>query len=136
MAIVNFTEARIRDLPLGSGIYRDEQVKGLMVVCHRTTRTFAVQGDVRRNGRHVRTVRVKIDRCDRRESLLTIKRNDVDLKSRIITVRHMKSRRPFMLPLSDFMADVLSKRMEADCRIGSEWLWPSPNSESGRVTAC
>ena len=65
MAVINLTEARIRSLPLGSGIWRDEQVKGLMVLCHRTTRTFAVQGDVRRNGRHVRTVRVKIDRCDR-----------------------------------------------------------------------
>ncbi len=36
-----------------------------MVVCHETTKTFAVQGDVRRNGRHVRTVRMKIDRVDR-----------------------------------------------------------------------
>lgn len=65
MAVLNLTEARIRDLPLGSGIHRDEQVKGLMVLCHKTTRSYAVQGDVRRNGRHVRTVRVKIDRCDR-----------------------------------------------------------------------
>ena len=65
MAVVNMTEARVRALPLGSGIHRDEQVKGLMVICHRTTRTYAVQGDVRRNGRHVRTVRVKIDRADR-----------------------------------------------------------------------
>lgn len=65
MAVVNLTETRIRDLPLGSGIHRDEQVKGLMVICHRSTKTYAVQGDVRRNGRHVRTVRVKIDRCDR-----------------------------------------------------------------------
>ncbi len=65
MAIVNLTEARIRDLALGSGIHRDEQVKGLMVICHSSTKTYAVQGDVRRNGRHVRTVRVKIDRCDR-----------------------------------------------------------------------
>lgn len=65
MAVVNLTEARIRELPLNSGIWRDEQVKGLMVVCHATTKTFAVQGDVRRNGRHVRTVRVKIDRVDR-----------------------------------------------------------------------
>jgi transcriptional regulator with XRE-family HTH domain len=31
MAVINLTEARIRDLPAGSGIYRDEQVKGLMV---------------------------------------------------------------------------------------------------------
>lgn len=32
MAVVNLTEARIRDLPPGSGIWRDEQVKGLMVM--------------------------------------------------------------------------------------------------------
>lgn len=65
MAVVNLTEGRIREMPAGSGIWRDEQVKGLMVVCHQTTKTYAVQGDVRRNGRHIRTVRVKIDRCDR-----------------------------------------------------------------------
>lgn len=65
MAVINLTEARIRDLAMGSGIHRDEQVKGLMVLCHKTTKSYAVQGDVRRNGRHVRTVRVKIDRCDR-----------------------------------------------------------------------
>ncbi|HMT14005.1 MAG TPA: integrase arm-type DNA-binding domain-containing protein, partial [Aestuariivirga sp.] len=65
MAVVNLTEARIRDLEYGSGIWRDEQVKGLMVICHATTKSYAVQGDVRRNGRHVRTVRVKIDRVDR-----------------------------------------------------------------------
>ena len=39
----------------GSGIWRDEQVRGLMVVSHKTTKTYAVQGDVRRNGRHVRS---------------------------------------------------------------------------------
>jgi hypothetical protein len=65
MAIKKLTEAGVRKLPLGSGIWRDTEVKGLMVVCHRTTRTYAVQGDVRRSGRFVRTVRVKIDRCDR-----------------------------------------------------------------------
>lgn len=65
MAVAKLTEARIRDLPLGSGIHRDTEVKGLMVICHKTTRSYAVQGDVRRNGRHIRTVRVKIDRVDR-----------------------------------------------------------------------
>ncbi len=65
MAVTKLTEARIRDLPLGSGIHRDTEVKGLMVLCHKTTKSYAVQGDVRRNGRHVRTVRVKIDRVDR-----------------------------------------------------------------------
>jgi hypothetical protein len=65
MAVLNLTEARIRELQLGSGIHRDQQVKGLMVICHASTRTYAVQGDVRRNGRHIRTVRMKIDRCDR-----------------------------------------------------------------------
>jgi hypothetical protein len=65
MPVVNLTENRIRDLEPGSGIWRDEQVKGLMVIAHKSTKTYAVQGDVRRNGRHVRTVRVKIDRVDR-----------------------------------------------------------------------
>jgi hypothetical protein len=53
MPVVNLTETRNRDIEPGSGIWRDEQVRGL------------VQGDVRRNGRHVRTVRLKIDRVDR-----------------------------------------------------------------------
>ncbi|MGP1256752.1 MAG: hypothetical protein ACTS10_20200 [Kiloniellales bacterium] len=65
MGVINLTEARIRGLAFGSGIHRDQQVKGLMVICHKTTKTYAVQGDVRRNGRHARTVRVKIDRVDR-----------------------------------------------------------------------
>lgn len=65
MAVLDLTEARIRDLPLGSGIWRDEQAKGLLVICHASTKTYAVQGDVRKAGRHVRTVRLKIDRCDR-----------------------------------------------------------------------
>lgn len=62
MAIFKFTEARVRALELGSGIHRDTEVKGLMCICHKTTRTYAVQGDVRREKRHVRTVRVKIGR--------------------------------------------------------------------------
>ncbi|MDF2231590.1 site-specific integrase [Albimonas sp. CAU 1670] len=65
MAVTKLTEAKIRALPLGSGIWRDTEVKGLMVICHKTTKSYACQGDVRRNGRHVRTVRVKIDRTDR-----------------------------------------------------------------------
>ncbi len=65
MAVLNLTEAKIRTLPLGSGIWRDDQVKGFMVICHKTAKTYAVQGDVRRNGRHIRTVRMKIDRVDR-----------------------------------------------------------------------
>src|SRR5260370_9917221 len=62
MPVMNLTETRIRDIQPGSGIWRDEQVRGLMVVSHKTTKTYAVQVDVRRNGRHVRTVRVKVDR--------------------------------------------------------------------------
>jgi integrase len=65
VAVLKLTEKLIRELPFSSGIHRDTDVKGLMVICHATVKSFAVQGDVRRNGRHVRTVRVKIDRCDR-----------------------------------------------------------------------
>ena len=46
-------------------INSDEMVRGLMVICRKTTKTYSVQGDVRRNGRHIRTVRVKVDQVDR-----------------------------------------------------------------------
>ena len=65
MASIKLTEKRVRDLDYGSGIHRDTEVKGFMVIAHQSTNTYAVQGDVRRNGRHIRTVRTKIDRVDR-----------------------------------------------------------------------
>lgn len=299
MAVVDLTEAKIKGLALGSGIHRDRQVKGLMVVCHATTKTYAVQGDVRRNGRLVRTVRVKIDRCDRinlaearrrakalmsqiqsgvdptarpaesgitlreaverhiaerrlsptteasyryhlqnylkglrsravaditrqdvrdlldrltkrhgkttaagamrtlraaintarridetipanpveavriptpprrevdeidlaewwaktealppirrdlhrlllftglrRRSATTIARDDVDIARKLIRVRHMKSGRPFLLPLSDFLVEMLKARMAEDEPLESEWLWPSATSRSGHI---
>ncbi len=64
MAIFKFTEARIRALELGTGIHRDTDVKGLLCICHKTTKSYAVQGDVRRGKRLVRSVRVKIGRVD------------------------------------------------------------------------
>lgn len=300
MAVVCFTEARIRDLPFGSGIWRDEQVKGLLVLCHRSTRTYAVQGDVRRNGRFIRTVRMKIERCDRinlrdarlrarallvqiqsgidpsakpdetgitlsqvlekyiaardlaamteedyryhldkylkkwsnravaditrgevrclyeelkeksgnttagsvmrtlralinesmrldetikdnpvfclripqskrrevpeldlaawwakvheipspmrrdlhifllftglrRMSTINIKREDVHLEKKVVRVRHMKSGRPFILPLSDYLCEMLKKRLEEDAPINSPWLWWSVNSKTGHI---
>jgi len=299
MAVVNLTEARINSLPLGSGIWRDEQVKGLLVICHASTRTYAVQGDVRRNGRHVRTVRVKIDRCDRiglrearrrarelmsqiqsgvdptakprmsamtvaeafethlgerelrpttvtgyrdhmdrylrklrnravadltrqdmrdlfdeirtkhgqtsagaamrtlravintamridetitsnpivavripvpkprqvseinyadwwqrsellmpirrdlhrtmmltgarKSTLLALERRDVDLEKRVLRFRHMKVGGEVLYPMGEFLTEMLRARMESDVPLNSPWLWPSPNSESGRT---
>jgi hypothetical protein len=37
MAVINLTEARIRELEYRFGIWRDEQVKGVMVICYTTT---------------------------------------------------------------------------------------------------
>ena len=82
MAGIKLTEKRIRDLDYGSGIHRDTEVKGFMVIAHQSTKTYAVQGDVRRNGRHIRTVRTKIDRVDR-ISLLEARRRARVLMSTI-----------------------------------------------------
>src|SRR3546814_13553314 len=65
MVVLDVPEARIRNLPMGSGMQRVAKVNGLMWICHASTKPYVVQGDVRRIGRHIRTVRVKIDRCDR-----------------------------------------------------------------------
>lgn len=69
----------------------------------------------------------------RRKSATTIRRSDVDLTRGIIRVRHMKSGRPFLLPLSNFLVELLRKRMAEDEPIASEWLWPSPTSKCGHV---
>ncbi len=34
-------EKRIRNLPPGFGIHRDSEVKGLMVIAHKMTKTYA-----------------------------------------------------------------------------------------------
>ncbi len=299
MAVIRLTEARIKSLPFGSGIYRDETVKGLMVICHKSAKTYAVQGDVRRNGRHVRTVRIKIDRADRiglqdarrrakalmsqiqsgidpsakppatditlakaldehiaerdlasgtvrnyrdhvhiymkkfrgravadisrqdcrellqqlterhgrttacavlrtlrtvinsamridetiernpteavkipippvrkvapidlaewwqqtatlspimrdlhrsflltgarRTSMLTVRRENVDLESRILTFKHMKTGGELLFPMGEQLTEILRKRMQADEPLNSPWLWPSPQSRSGRI---
>lgn len=300
MKVMWFKSTVIEGLPLGSGIWRDQQVKGFLVICHKTTRTYAVQGDVRRNGRFIRTVRVTIGRCDRialkearlkaitlmmqiqsgidpnsspedtgitleqvleryiearqlspatvegynyhvnyylkrwknravaditraevrdllhelkenngtttgysvmrtlralvneakrlddtikvnpveairipqgnrrqvpqldlaewwksvqslppirrdlhifflfsglrRRSALTIKREDVNLEKCLINVRHMKSGRPFILPMSDFLCELLRQRLEDDVPLDSEWLWPSVTSKDGHIS--
>ena len=60
--ILDFTEAKIANLPMESGIHRDRRVRGLMVKCNKRSKTYACQGDVRRGGRLHRTVRVTIGR--------------------------------------------------------------------------
>lgn len=64
MTVFEFTEVRVRDLELGSGIHRNTDVKGLFCFCQKTTKTFAVQGGVRRQKRYVRTVLKEIGRTD------------------------------------------------------------------------
>ena len=41
MASTKLTEKRIRNFPYGSGIHRDSDVKGLMVIAHKKTKTYA-----------------------------------------------------------------------------------------------
>jgi integrase len=69
----------------------------------------------------------------RKTSAITIARGDVNLDAAMIRVRHMKSGRPFILPLSDFLVTMLRERMEEDAPLGSAWLWPGRNSASGHV---
>ena len=68
----------------------------------------------------------------RRTSAVTIRRADVNLEHGVISVQHMKSQRPFILPLSDYLVEMLRARMTEDEPLGSEWLWPSA-SASGHI---
>jgi integrase len=64
MAILNLTEAAIAAMPFGRAIHRDTNVRGLMLIVNKASKTFACQGNLRRGRRLIRTVRVTIGRAD------------------------------------------------------------------------
>ncbi len=49
----------------------------------------------------------------RRTEALSLKWDDVDFKARTLTVADPKNRKPFTLPLSDYLIDILEARHEA-----------------------
>ncbi|MDR4501164.1 MAG: integrase family protein [Nitrospirales bacterium] len=59
------TEALVRALPFGGKAVRDSEVKGLMVLCHKRSKSYAIQGDIWRNKRKVKCVRITLGRTDR-----------------------------------------------------------------------
>ncbi|MDT7044300.1 tyrosine-type recombinase/integrase [Candidatus Nitronereus thalassa] len=58
------TEGLVRGLPFGGKAVRDTEVKGLMVLCHKRSKSYAVQGDIWRNKRKVKCIRITIGRTD------------------------------------------------------------------------
>jgi integrase len=70
----------------------------------------------------------------RRSSILQVRREDVDLERRVLTLTHMKtSDEPMQLPIGRRLAGLLGARMDEDRPLDSKWLWPSPTSRSGHV---
>jgi integrase len=70
----------------------------------------------------------------RRSSILQVRCDDVDVAKRVLTLTHMKtSDEPLQLPMGNRLTRILAERMRADVPLGSDWLWPSPNSRSGHV---
>ena len=59
------TEELIRSQPFDSSPIRDTEVKGLMLLCHKQTKSFAVQGDIWRNKRKIKCVKFTLGRTDR-----------------------------------------------------------------------
>jgi integrase len=69
----------------------------------------------------------------RRTSILTLRRDDVDLQRKVLTFQHMKIGPPMTLPMGNRLTEMLRKRMEDDFQLGSEWLWPSATSARGHM---
>ena len=59
------TEELIRARPFNSPPIRDTEVKGLMLLCHKQTKSYAVQGDIWRNRRKVKCIKFTLGRTDR-----------------------------------------------------------------------
>ena len=47
--------------------------------------------------------------------------------------RHMKTGGQMLFPMGERLTGLVRARMEADVRLGSEWLWPSSHSKCGHV---
>ncbi|MGE3302828.1 MAG: integrase arm-type DNA-binding domain-containing protein [Hyphomonadaceae bacterium] len=64
MASVNLTEARVDALAFAGKreFVWDKHTRGLAVVLNEGAKTYVIQGAIRSNGRHVRTVRMKLAR--------------------------------------------------------------------------
>ena len=59
------SEEFVRGLPFKSAPVRDTEVKGLMVLCHKQTKTYAVQGDIWKHKRKIKSIRITLGRTDR-----------------------------------------------------------------------
>ena len=59
------SEEFVRSLPFNSPAVRDSEVKGLMVLCHKRSKSYVVQGDIWRNKRKYKSVRITLGRTDR-----------------------------------------------------------------------
>jgi hypothetical protein len=62
-----------------------------------------------------------------------VRRTDVDLDRAVLTFRHMKIGGPMMVPMGCRLTEMIKTRLAVDVVLGSEWLWPSPNSACGHV---
>lgn len=71
----------------------------------------------------------------RRKNLQEMKWEDIDFDKKLLYVPKPKSRRPFYLPLTDFLLDILRQRKKENAEFfpKSIWVFPSPRSKSGHV---
>jgi integrase len=67
----------------------------------------------------------------RRSEAASLEWDDVDLVGRTLTIRETKNREPLVLPLSDFLWDMLAARHEASPN--SQWVFPGPG-KSGHLS--
>lgn len=69
----------------------------------------------------------------RRSSLLSVRREDVDIERGILTFKHMKTGDSMMFPMGRWLTAMLQARLEEDTPMNCPWLWCSPTSASGRI---
>ena len=69
----------------------------------------------------------------RKGSVEALKWSDVDLDNRTIKFRITKGNRPYSIPMSDTLAELLIRYQKSSDVPPSEWLFPSPVVEGGHL---
>lgn len=70
----------------------------------------------------------------RRASILQVRRDEVDFAKGVLVFKHMKTGGQMLFPMGTWLKSMLEARLADDAPLNSPWLWPSPTSESGRIT--
>jgi len=129
-----FTDNPVRRISNAKGWYRVERRTSVIKVSELSTWFHAVQALTDKDGAQAETVKdyllLLLFTGLRREEVARLKWSDIDFNEQTLLVRDTKNRIPLMLPLSDFLFALLSRRQH---QAVNQFVFGNLRTRSGRI---